>query len=106
MKLKSFTGSTSKKKKKKKSLVRKRETIFFSSVIPQSTENTLFQHNLIYLVFPLASILSNMHCCPYFLGKEGKMEGGKTQMCKGSQFSCKIQLLKNKGFPPPLSPFL
>lgn len=33
------------------------------------------------------------------------MEGGKTQMCKGSQFSCKIQLLKNKGFPPPPFPF-
>lgn len=99
MKLKSFTGSTS--KKKKKALLEKEKLFFFSSVIPQSTENTLFQHNLIYLVFPLASILSNMHCCPYFLGKEGKMEGGKTQMCKGSQFSCKIQLLKNKGFPPP-----
>lgn len=80
----------------KKSLASKRETIFlFYSDIPQSTENTLFQHNLIYSVFLIVFILSNVHCCPYFLVKEGKMEGGEMQMYKGSKFNCKIQLLKN-----------
>lgn len=71
MKLESFTGS---KKKKKASL--EKETIFFpDSALPLSTENTLFQHNLIYFDFPLASILSNMHCCPDFLVWGGEMQG-------------------------------
>lgn len=101
MKLKSCTGSTY---QKKALLVKEKQFFFFHSDIPQSTENTLFQHNLIYSVLPIVFILSNVHCCPYFLVKEGKMEGGETQMYKGSKFNCKIQLLKNTE--SPTSPFL
>lgn len=80
--------------KKKKSLARKEKLFFFpDSALPLSTENTLFQHNLIYFAFPLASILSDMHC-PDFL------EGERREAVQW----VKIQLLKNKE--NPTSPFL
>lgn len=56
-----------------KKAILEKEKLFFppDSALPLSTENTLFQHNLIYFAFPLASILSNTHCCPGFLVKGG-----------------------------------
>lgn len=79
-----------------KSLARKRKTFFFpsDSALPHSTEYTLFQHNLIYFVFPLASILPNA-LSPLFSGEGASSSGrGKVKMYKGSEFNCKIQLLK------------
>lgn len=90
------------KKEKKQQPLLEKEKLFFllDCALPLSTENTLFQHNLIYFVFPLASILSNRHCCPDFLGKWGV----KWRERKGNAVQwVKIQLLKTKE--NPASPF-
>lgn len=70
------------KKKKKKALLEKRN-YFPDSALPLSTENTLFQHNLIYFAFPLASILSNMHCPDFLEGERGEaVQWVKIQLLK------------------------